>query len=285
MADRRNERCRFGNECTNEKCRRVHPSGFVHKKKQTAECFFGLNCNNPKCNREHPEGYVCKEKPKDTRDVVSCGVLFVRIDKGICQVLLGLEDRKTLKNAEYLPMWHPLGGKIDEGEEEKDAAAREVWEETGKEHISKEWLHEVLGGSDTIRVSPMKGKYTLFVVGRSDGILEEHLDQMKSDEVFEVTWVPWLKMLKEEEFASQVRETKIPLSDLSGNCIRTDRVREAVMELAQLIAERDEVEWTEDPKEFQKMEKLLKQSRIHKPCSNISNGNACPNGINCKYTH
>eukprot|EP01117_Protostelium_nocturnum_P011358 TRINITY_DN4120_c0_g2_i1.p1 TRINITY_DN4120_c0_g2~~TRINITY_DN4120_c0_g2_i1.p1 ORF type:complete len:291 (-),score=68.41 TRINITY_DN4120_c0_g2_i1:209-1081(-) len=287
MADRRNRRCGFGNGCTNEKCEMVHPIGFVRKKKQIAEenCVFGLDCGRLDCIRKHPEGFICKEKPVDKRAIVSCGVLFVRIEKGECQVLLGLENRKTLKNSEYLPLWHPLGGKIDAEEEEKDAAAREVWEETGKQHISKEWVRELLDGKDTIRVSPMKRRYTLFVVGRSDGIPEEYLDQMNSKEVFEIIWVPWLKMLKGEEFASQVKETKIPLSDLSEDIIRTDQAREAVMKLTQLIVEREKVEWKEDPKEFQEMEKLLKQTRSPKKCNHVLKGLPCYNGINCMFTH
>ncbi|MCF3932980.1 NUDIX domain-containing protein [Acuticoccus sp. M5D2P5] len=65
-----------------------------------------------------------------------------KVTLGVRCVLIDAADRVLLVRHTYLPGWHFPGGGVDPGETTREAAVRELWEETG---IAMEAMPEFFG--------------------------------------------------------------------------------------------------------------------------------------------
>lgn len=100
-------------------------------------------------------------------------------------VLRDSSGRVALMHATKRGYYKLPGGGIEDGEEVKDALARELMEETGSEAIIQRDLGVVLEWRDTDKMHQVSYAFTVL---KTDRLADPNFTQSELDEGFEVSW-------------------------------------------------------------------------------------------------
>eukprot|EP01041_Mallomonas_annulata_P007812 gene7812-15979_t len=131
-------------------------------------------------------------REKDKRRFAAAGILMYKFVKGTLRVLLGIEYRI----GEYGMVLNMLGGKKNSGENPKETAIREFWEESGKLCSKRDIQDAVMSGSTTnIWFGPGLYVVHLVICPQSMTDIDERYNALKrrdaSAEMEKLMWVRW----------------------------------------------------------------------------------------------
>eukprot|EP01041_Mallomonas_annulata_P014398 gene14398-30658_t len=178
--------CKLGNN--------VESNKNILGKSLTAEKSQKVNLGSSQVGApKHTEVYMEDSiREEDMKRFAASGILMYKFVKGTLRVLLGIEYRM----GEYGMVLNMLGGKKDHGEQPKETAIREFWEESGKLYTKQDIQNEVLSSS-TKNIWFGPGLYVAYLVTCPQSMtdIDERYNKLErrdaTAEMAKLMWVRW----------------------------------------------------------------------------------------------